>query len=354
MSTRESHRTVGRCGVEPGGAGSGASAGGPAGARGRRGFALADLVMLLLVIALAAAVLVPMARESRRMAQDESELEKLAWFAQVQGWYAADNQDKFATFSWKAGQNPSQFPDLQFAATDLEAAANQSVDLIRRRSVMQDFPRVQYWLPHVLTSHLVLADYLDRPLPDKRFISELDALQIKWAKDPLNWQQNNAPNARAVFWSSYETGPAFYSSPDRGNDAMSQAQQHNIFLVPGNCKFGGNQLSAVVYPSRKALRWDRYERHATGKQAYFGYSQGKIAVLTVDGSVLRRDMATSDPGWNPTQPNNNLAMTYLYQPMYYEPPTLSGQSADYVYGRLRWTRNALLGWDFPGSGLRGR
>lgn len=320
----------------------------------RRAFAIADLVVLLALIAVVGAVLLPMAKQGRLLAQDESELEKLAWFAQVQAWYSADNQDRFATFSWKAGQNPSQFPDLKFAATDLEAAANQATDIIRRRSVMTNFEKISYWLPHVLASHLVLADYLGRPAPDKRFISELDALQIKWARDPLNWQQNNAPSARAVFWSSYETGPAFYSSPDRGTDAMSQAQSHSLFFVSGNCKFGGNQLSGVVYPSRKALRWDRYERHATGKQAYFGYTQGKIAVLTVDGSVLRRDMATSDPGWNPNQPNNNFAMAYLYQPMYYEPPTLSGQSSDVIYGRLRWTRNALMGWDFPGNSVRGR
>ncbi|MBL8762010.1 MAG: hypothetical protein JNL50_11985 [Phycisphaerae bacterium] len=324
------------------------------GAGVRRGLAITDLVVLLALIALAAAVLVPLSGAGRRMAQDESELEKLAWFVQVQGWYAADNQDKFATFSWKAGQCPSQFPDLQFAATDLEAAANQAVDIIRRRSVMTNFARVSGWLPHVLTSHVVFADYLDRPIPDKRFISELDALQIKWAKDPANWQQNNAPSARASFWSSYETGPAFYSSPDRGSDAMNQNTSHNLYLVPANCKFGGNQLSAVAHPSRKALRWDRYERHAAGPQPYFGYTQGKIAVLTADGSVLRRDMTTSDPGWNPNSPDSPLGMQYGYQPAYYEPPTLSGQSSDRIYGRLRWTRNALLGWDFPGNSVRGR
>ncbi len=320
----------------------------------RRGFAIADLVMLLVLIALAAAVLIPMGREGRRSAADQSETDQLEWFARVQGWYAADNQDKFATFSWKAGQNQSQYADLRFAATDLEAAANQAVDIIRRRANMPTFQKVLNWVPHVLTGHLVFADYLDQSLPNLRFVSKLDAFQMKWARDPGKWEQNNAPHARAPFWSSYESGPAFYSSPDRGSDAMSQAQSHNIYLVPSNCKFGGNQLSSVVFPSRKALRWDRYERHATGKQPYFAYAQAKIVVLTADGAVARRDMATSNPGWNPNQPNNSLAMTYLYQPMYYEPPTLSGQSGDAVYGRLRWTRNALLGWDFSGNSARSR
>lgn len=327
--------------------------GGMAGMTGARGgFAAADLVMFLVLIALAAAVLLPLMGAGRRLAQDESELDKLQWYAMVQGNYAADNRDLFATFSWKAGQNPSQFPDLRFAASDLEAAANQATDIIRRRSAFTNFERVSSWLPQVLTSHLVLADYLDKKLPDKSFVSELDVLQIKWAKDPAHWQQNGAPSARAVFWSSYESSPAFYSSPDRGSDAMSQAQQHNIYFVPANTKFGGSQFSSVVYPSRKALRWDRYERHGSGPQPYFGYTQGKVAVLTVDGSVLRRDMATSDAGWNPQSPTNPYGMIYSYQPMSYEPPTLSGNNSDYVYGRLRWTRNALMGWDFPTTGVR--
>lgn len=261
--------------------------------------------------------------------------------------YGADYFGKFATYSWVKGTSPSSYPDLQVAGFDMEACANQAVDILRRR-YDPTFPKQLGWIPHVSTSGLVLSDYLNRPIPDRTFASPEQANLLAWQADPANWQALGAPSIRAPFGGSYESlSPAFYSTPDSGGSAIYQ-NQHNIYVIPGDVKLGSRTASEVAFPAQKVLSFDLYQRHFGARVGYFMYNESRVLTSMCDGSVSVRYTFAGNRGWQPTSPTYPGAQYVTYAPSSWEPPTLSGQSTDANPGQYRWTRRALAGRDFDG------
>lgn len=316
----------------------------------RHALARRDVAASIVTLSILAALLLVMQPRRRAFGQLGESMSNLRELGVAFEAYGRDNSDLVATFSWKAGTTPSTYPDLAFAATDLDAAAYQAVDILRRRAnlTMAQLPRQSSWIPHILYSHVVLIDYSGHPAPWNNAISPGDAFQIKWASDPLKWQMNEAPSVRHPFGSSYELPTAFTSSPDSGPDAVYQGSFHNGYTIPGNAKFGGRSLSEVIYPANKAFMYERAQRFFGPRVAYFLYDEARVPVLAADGNVQVRKTKQSNRGWQPNSPTSPSPTFFSYQPAAYEPAVLSGVS-NVVAGGMRWTRRASAGRDFDAA-----
>lgn len=315
-----------------------------------RGLALVDVVATVVVCAILAALLAVSRPRERALGQLGESMSNLREFGVAFEAYGRDNADLVATFGWRAGVTPSTYPDLAFAASDFEAAGLQAVDIMRRRGNLtaSQLPRQTSWIPHISYPHLALIDYLATSAPWNTAASPGDANQLKWATDPAKWQENGAPTARHPFASSYELPPAYTCTPDSGPNAVYQASSHNIYGVPSGARFGGRRMQDVVYPSNKALMYERVQWFFGSRVAFFMYDEARVPVLAADGNVQLRRSAHSNPGWDPRSPNSSNPTALLYSPPAYEPPALAGVPTT-VVARMRWTRRALAGRDFDAT-----
>jgi hypothetical protein len=293
------------------------------------------------------------ATDSRRNASLGDSINNLKQFVWAGSSFTADRADQVWTFSWRAGpESPSEYPDLEAADTDLQAAANQAVDIIRRRADPA-MPRISNWLPQLFYSHLVLADHLNLPLPTPWAVSPGDDNRLAWQQ----WPNNPIPlppppddprTRRWVYSSSYELGTAFFHRDQRSATefTIEQGATHSAYInVTPSLPMGDRLITQVVFPSHKAMLWEQHQRFFGSRVAFFAYPEARIPVLTVDGSVLVRAATESNLGFRPNQPTSGLATQFTYSPAAFEPPVPPG-SPDSVSGRYRWTRGGLTGRDF--------
>lgn len=314
-----------------------------------RGFALADVLGLLSVVGLGVLLLLAAMPEPRRVASLTESKANLRRFAGATFSYAEDHADRFWGFSWKKGGTYSQFPDLNNAPTDLQAHADQAVDIIRRR-MQPNMPKMSNWVADLLYGPLVLAEYLDLSLPDRFFASPADATLLLWQDDPAKVPPGGPDMQRWRASSSYEMPTAFFSFPWSGSSAVQQSSTHNAYFVPPTAEFGGRMLSEVSHPSLKVFLHDRFQRHFGPRTAFFGYREARVLTLLGDGSADVRKTRATNRGWNPAQPTFPSVTAYTYSPAPWEPPVLPVISPT-VEGHYRWTRKALEGRDFGGSDL---
>lgn len=318
----------------------------------RRAFTLVELLTVVLVVAALAALLVVSSRGTRRTAQLNESLGNLKAIATLTASYQADNEDKFWTFSWRAGVTPdTTFSDLRAQAQsgdDLAASTAQAIDIIRRRAPGgENFPRLFNWFPHIRYSHLVLADYSGSALPLWDFVSPAHASRVAQARDPFA-----QGFVRSSFASSYEIGPAFFgpARADGLNGGLAQGSQHNQFSLTTNPRelFYGRPLSDVAFPSQKAFMYEDEQRHFSTDPIYFAISQSRPLVLAADGHAKVRHVAKCNPGFRSHSPSSASPTTYTYFPNASEPPIPGGGTSISVLGYLRWTRGGLQGRDFDG------
>jgi type II secretory pathway pseudopilin PulG len=301
----------------------------------RTGFVLVELIAVAMVALVLGALLLIMSAEVRRNARLGEDLANLRQFGVITQSYAADSADRFWTFSWKAGHQNSQFPDLNGSSSDQQAAADQAVDIIRRRSVI-DQPRLNLWIPHLSFNTLVLAGYLDRQLPMRFTVSSADRERLLWHSDPLT-----APIPRFSVSSSYAPSPVFISSPQSGPFALRQGQSSAFWqYAPNYTLFGAVQMSSVAFPSQKVLFYDHMQRHFE-RDAFYAETDARVALLMADGAAGVRATVDANPGWQPTDPTNPEPSAFWYHPP-------SGPNSLWVQGQYRWTRMGLQGRDFGG------
>jgi prepilin-type N-terminal cleavage/methylation domain-containing protein len=348
------------------------------GTESTRGFTLIELLVVIAIIALLISILLPSlgtARSSSRRAVCVSNMKQFG--VGVQG-YATDFYDKLVAFTWRKGV------DYGFggAANNANlAAANQAVDIMRRRAERTDIAPIDGWIPFPFYVHLVLNDYLSQRLPEPMVACPEDRLRLLWQRsvvpDPLNFHRlapnNERPGTAGVvnadkrwpYSSTYQFVPAFWS-PDfsrPGAATVTQGTSHAFYNVPAatdSTILGERRMSEVQYAGNKVMLFDAHDRHPSGgrKVQTFGtYPQAVIPLMFFDTSVRDVKTSNSNRGFNPAtptimstnDPRNFTGVTrVVYDPQPWEPQQRPGQFVDWA-GHYRWTRGGLRGVDVAGN-----
>jgi prepilin-type N-terminal cleavage/methylation domain-containing protein len=328
----------------------------------RHGFSIAELLAVILILALVAALVIPSLRTARAAGRLSVCLSNLKQFSVGAGTYSTDFSDRIFSFSWKADRQYGNAPDLTPQAGDNSAAAAQAVDIIRRRGDRPDLPAslVRGWIPHVLYSHLPLQDYLAHRLPEPMVACPEDAPRLDWQTDPTRnfdrgaWlpQQPDPTEPRNKRWpysSSYELVPAAYDASPVGQRISQPGTLHYEYVVPGGARLGSRSIAEVRFPSMKVQMHDSAQRHE-GRRRYYADPNSRQPLLMFDGSVVVRRTGDSQAGWDPNSPAGRLPTLFIYRPRAWEVPSSSGGAQDWFEGYYRWTREGLAGIDFGAAG----
>lgn len=325
----------------------------------RRGFTLTEIAMGLVVLAVLVAILVVAGDRTRRTAMLGEDLSNMRQIAALTGQYAADNQDLFWTFSWQGGETyGSKWPELNTAPSDLEAAANQAVVILRDSAGREDMPKIFGWYTYHMYSHLPLLQYAGLEFPNRLFVSAGDKARRLWASDPLGFDQgkflpNQPPptaesNKRWPYSSSYQLATSFFDQALlQGNRVNQSGLPENQWFTPLGGDLRARTLSATKFPSLKSHLHDKFAWHFGTTAAdsllngefekgypYFAEEHARLPILFVDGHAAVHRSGDANKGWVPTSPCP------------FKPTTIvSPSSGKTVPGRYRWTRHFLDGAD---------
>jgi len=319
-----------------------------------------ELVGALAIAAMIAAWMMVAGERARRTAMLGEDLSNLRQIATLTGQYAADNDDRFWTFSWQGGETyNSKWLELNFASDDMEAGANQAVVMLRDSFGRPDMPKIEGWFVHLSYSHIPLMLYAGRSLPTRLFVSSGDQPRRLWASDPEGFDQGKfgtnqpgkgGPYQRWPYSSSFRLSTSFYDQSATPQQRISQAGSDVGYTSPTGHDLRARLMASTSFPSQKIHLHDNYAWHfgtstkhnqptfplAEG-YAFFGDDDARLPLLFVDGHVAVHASKDSNPGWIPNEPT-------LCQPTTFASPS-SGLS---VPGRYRWTRGYLEGRDVGG------
>ena len=356
--------------------------------RAARGFTLIELLVVIAIIALLIGILLPSLGEARKVGRLTVCQTNLHEFGTGISSYTADYQDKIVSFSvTPLTASQITFADLRGFAQggdDLDAAAAQAVDIIRRRRGDTTFPLISGWIPHPYYTHLVMLDYLAAVLPSKMVVCPEDRSRTSWQKGPelfgtpavaslgpfpvgADTGGASSIQRRWPFSSSYEFVPGAYS-PDHGT-TVYQAGVHNFYGRPTrNGVMGRRHHGDVFFPSQKVAVMDDNGRHYGKRQFFYAQAQCRQPLLFWDYSVQVKvtgarntPLSDANDGWDPTNKSaQTLPTIFDYNPQVWEQaPTTAGAfpgsgigSTEQVIGFYHWTRGGLSGVDFLGSELR--
>jgi prepilin-type N-terminal cleavage/methylation domain-containing protein len=356
------------------------------GLRSRRqsesGFTLIELLVVIAIIALLVGLLVPTlsgARRTARMTQCTANMRQLGTLAFV---YGADHNDRLAAMSWRVKRDGTKVAQTQYTDLldawqhDLDAAARQTVDILRRKTGRDQGSDAIPKLPtqaYYQFVHLVLFDSADLPVESAIALCPDDARRKQW-RDWRGFEANQFPpqpnpstdSAAKVspYASSYEPVPATYS-PDTlqvGSAVLRQGSTHFSILLQTNVGsgspfvnardvFGKRTLSEVSFPASKVFMHDSHARHTGKATLYFADVEARQPLLFFDGSVVMRRTGDANKGFRPDEPFSESVTSFEYKPTLWEAPNVGEAQKT---GYFRWTRGGLKGVDFGSGETRGR
>lgn len=332
--------------------------------RQRRAFTLIETAAVIAATSVLGIVGVAGVAGARRADAHTNCSARLANIGAGNGQFALANQDLMFGLTWQRNGANSQYPDLNAlqAGSQNGAHAAQAIDILRRRG-RPDVPVIQGWIADPLYSHLVLVDFLNRPLSDPFTVCPSDDNLNKWRRWPAAFEQGrflpNQPNPGSVgierwpYSSSYSpTAGAFdvnqsVLTPQAPQARLTQnGNAHNLYSIPSASNIGPSTMGTVAFPAQKVHFFDNDQRHLPGKPVYFMDPQATLPILFFDGSVRVKTSQDARGSWIPQFPTSPLRTTVLYTPSAWESPTTNGQGFQQLADPYRWTREGLLGWDF--------
>lgn len=331
-----------------------------------RAFTLIELLVVIAIIALLVGILLPALGEARRAGRKAVCSSDLRQYGVGYATYGGDNKDRLPTFSWKAGNNETEFADLAGAVDGNDAAGKQAVDIMRRRRGLNatEMPVQPNWIPHVLFSHLVLVDYLGLRLPEPIVTCPEDKVLQAWQRARPGFPEESGftpaetdavRKSRVWAQSSYYTVPFVYAQDRKQGSVLTVEQSqtdHRTYVNVGaaSARFGLRKLTEVQYPSQKVAVYDGLARHVGRVQQFYAYENSIQPLSAFDGSVVERRSDKTNGGINP---NSGALMLITYKPdANWEPPARQASGSDRVDSRYAWTSMGLGGVDFGGGAIK--
>lgn len=327
----------------------------------RTGFARLEMLTTLMISVVVAALLLVASDRSRRLARlgdDEAHLRQLATAYHA---YSAQFADRFATFSWRTGTAPIPPGDpngagLFTATTDLQAASNQMVYIMRTVAGRPETPVIPNFIPHIGYSHFALAAAGFTKLPSRTVVSSENPNRIRWANDPLGYDQGlytpnlgiGGANIRQPYAADFRAPAAWWdASPVNGRVAPSSTT--STYFTQSTTVLAPQLFSSVAFPSSKVMLSDYIARHFGPRFPFCTSSEARLPQLMADGGVVVKSAGTANPGCNP---NTGQPVSMSYSPSAIDPPA-AGANAQVMPGRFLWTRKGLSGRDYNGPEVPG-
>jgi hypothetical protein len=328
----------------------------------RSGFALVELLAVVLVAVLVACVLLVMGDSARRTARLNEDFSNLRRIGTLTRSYGADFNDRVWALSWRQGNYTTHWPDMQTPSLDaLVHGARQAVAIMREKGGgnMSTMPIPNSWIPHVGYSHLVLQDYSGEALPASWFISHADRARLLWAvhescasTTACGCPASTTYTYRWRFSASFVMPLAFYDQSPAPYKVYQSTlgMQYYQSNDHSRLELHGFQLSDIDHPSGKVMVHDTFTRHFGARQPVLILAEARIPLLLSDGSAAVQHSAGANPG---AQPNGWFVQgpyNIAYSPGgCWEPPAIAPGGTDVGAGRYRWTRMGIRGRDVGGS-----
>jgi prepilin-type N-terminal cleavage/methylation domain-containing protein len=322
--------------------------------RWRCAFTLIELLLVVAIVALLVAILLPGLKEARRSGRAAVCLSNLRQHAIGTQSYAGDYQDQIWTFSWGIGEHPESL--FGAAGTPVQAASDQAITILKRRTDRADLVRASGWMPSVMYSQVVLLDYLDQPVTSAMSACPEDRKRLQTRADiPGYLAGAYSPSSGQKYWpysSSYNlTGGAFDRMQSRDIQApstrrLAELSQLGQFSVGQNSDLCPSRLTDVAFPGHKVHTFEMLQRHSGTGPFVYALQESISASLRFDGSAAMQRGMDLNPGWQPRSPSQ-AAGVVAYIPPAWEGKTRTGHQ-DLVHVRQRWTRGGLRGVDFGG------
>ncbi|MBL8763162.1 MAG: type II secretion system protein [Phycisphaerae bacterium] len=323
----------------------------------RRAFTLIELLVVISIVALLVGILLPTLAEARRTARMSAALSNVKQFGLAAQAYGADFQDRWWNFSWRKGSALSEWSELNGAGNDLQAAANQAVDIIRRRAAWPDFPVQNGWIPHILYSHLTVMDYMEARLPSQVAVDPADKLRYLWQEDPRNAKAKfGLPSERWVFSASYTAAPATYCPDQETSGYLRQASNgafwsYNYVSGGDTYRLGLRKLSDTRFPDKKVALFDEYMRHFGNKPAFFTHPSSRLPLGFSDGSASVRLTPDANKGgyYLADGGTRQAPINFTGEDLKLDDFPWPDNQPKIQPGRYRWTLGGLRGVDFGGT-----
>lgn len=327
-----------------------------------RGIAIVEVLVLLVLAGVLAALLIPGAQRQRRSAQLAEDVASLRQIAAWTTIYAADFGDRFWHFSWQAGTQPWD-PADPFAAGlvvatgtgfDAQNAMHQAqMTYLMRRGIgdptLPSMQMVAGFIPSGRYGHLPLLAHVGAAMPGRAFTSVSDP-QRPWALDPqgfrggaYSYQLRDPLEYRYAFSSGRSPAAAWWDRSPAGLRLYPLSNSGTFVHPSRQSVLGGASLVDVLFPSEKVMLHDRFAWHFGGFPLPTFVDGARSPLLFADGHVAVRRARESARG---AEPNTGQPLVVWHAPFAWEPHLPAGVSELRGFARFLSTLGGVRGRDF--------